>query len=201
MSGGVLPLSLQGPNSAKLTTIQPTRVSVSHSMKRQARTSNAQRWGLQFSWNAASRAVFMQFYAFLLSQRGQADTFTTTMPGHTAPQGTWAGAPVVAGASQTGRTVNLSGFTASQTGIAKAGDLVQFAGSTKVYMVTADANSSGTGTATISIEPALVASPANLAAVATSNIAFTVALASDTVDTALGAGDTYSWSIAMVEVY
>lgn len=198
---GVLPLTVQGPNSAKLTTIQPTRVSISHSLKRQARTSNAQRWGLQFSWNATSRAVFMQFYAFLLSQRGQSDTFTTTMPGHTAPQGSWAGAPVVAGAGQTGRTVNLSGFTINQTGVAKAGDLVQFAGHTKVYMVTADANSSATGTATVSIEPALMTSPANLAALATSNIPFTVALASDTVDTALGASDTYSWSIAMIEVF
>lgn len=200
MSGGALP-TVQGPASATLTSIQPTRVSVSHSLKRQARTSNAQRWAISFTWSPMRRSVFMQFYAFIVSQRGQADTFTCTLAGHTTPQGSWLGTPVVSGASQTGRSINLSGFTASQTGVAKAGDLFKFAGHTKVYMVTADANSNVSGLATLSIEPALVVSPGNAEAITSSNVPFTVALASDTADMALSPGLLTPLSISVAEVY
>jgi predicted urease superfamily metal-dependent hydrolase len=147
------------------------------------------------------RAEFAALHAFLLSQRGQADTFTTVLPGHTAPQGTWAGAPVVSGAGQSGASVALSGFTASQTGVAKAGDLLKFAGHSKVYMVTADANSSGTGTATLSIQPALIASPANGEALTTSSVPFTVALASDNLDANLSPGVIYGLEIDLVEAW
>jgi hypothetical protein len=197
---GALPTAIN-PVSATIQSIQPTRVSVSHSLKRQTRSNSVQRWGLSFAYGRLSRAVVMQFYAFLLSQRGQADTFTTILPGHTVPQGTWLGTPVVAGASQTGTSIALSGFTASQFGVAKAGDLLKFAGHTKVYMVTADANSTGTGTATLSIQPALLVSPGNLEAITTSNVPFTVSLASDNVGTQLQAGPLYGLNIDMIEVY
>lgn len=189
------------PTTVTLGSVQPTRVSVSHSLKRQARSSNAQRWTLKFGYTLLPRAYLTQFYGFLLALRGQADTFTTVLPGHTAPQGTWAGTPVVNGASQTGAVVNLSGFTASQTGIVKAGDLLQFAGHTKVYMATADANSNGSGLAAVSIRPALMVSPANAEAVVSSNVTFTVALASDSMDTSIQAGPFYALNIDMVEVY
>ena len=189
------------PTSVTLSAVQPTRISVSHSLKRQARSSNAHRWTLKFSYTLLPRAYLTQFYAFLLNLRGQADTFTTVLPGHTAPQGSWAGSAVVNGASQTGATVNLGGFTASQTGIVKAGDLLQFAGHTKVYMATADANSDGSGHAAVSIRPALMVSPANSEAVTSSNVAFTVALASDSMDTSIQAGPLYALNIDMVEVY
>jgi hypothetical protein len=200
MSGGALP-TVQGPAGATLTSVQPTRLSVSHSLKRQARTSGAQRWAIAINWSPMRRSVFMQFYAFLIGQRGQADTFTCTLAGHTAPQGLWTGTPVVSGASQTGRSVTLSGFPGSQTGIAKAGDLIKFAGHTKVYMVTADANSNVSGIAALSIEPALLQSPANAEAVVSSNVPFTVALAADNLDMALSPGLLTPLAISVVEVY
>ncbi len=189
------------PTSVTLSAIQPTRISVSHSLRRQARSSNAQRWALKFGYTLLPRAYLTQFYGFLLNLRGQADTFTTTLPGHTTPQGSWAGTPVVSGSGQTGASVNLSGFTALQTGIVKAGDLLQFSGHTKVYMATADASSSGAGTATVSIRPALMVSPASGEAVTSSNVTFTVALASDSMDTSIQAGPLYALNIDMVEVY
>ena len=197
---GALP-TRPAPARATLRSVQPTRVSVAHSLKRQARTRGAQRWGMRFAFPPMKRAEFAALHAFLLSQRGQADTFTTVLPGHTAPQGTWAGAPVVSGAGQSGASVALSGFTASQTGVAKAGDLLKFAGHSKVYMVTADANSSGTGTATLSIQPALIASPANGEALTTSSVPFTVALASDNLDANLSPGVIYGLEIDLVEAW
>lgn len=197
---GALP-TVQLPAQATLRSIQPTRVSVGHSLKRQARTRGAQRWAISFSWSPMKRAVFAQFQAFLLSQRGQADTFTTTVPGYTTPQGTWAGAPVVNGAGQTGRTVNLRNLTASQAAAAKAGDVLRFAGHTKVYMVTADAASNGAGLAAVTIEPALIAAIADGEALTTTNVPFTVALASDSLDTNISSGFFFSLDIDLVEVF
>jgi hypothetical protein len=80
------------------------------------------------------------------------------------------GTPLVDGASQTGATLVTKGWTNSQTGILKAGDIFTVAGVysvhpvTKVstgklqqFVVTADANSgSSTGPATLSIFPSIV---------------------------------------------
>jgi hypothetical protein len=197
---GALPTT-PAPASATLGSVQPTRVSQAHSLKRQARTRGAQRWTLHFAWAPLKRAEFAALHAFLLSQRGQADSFTTLLPGHTAPQGSWAGAPVVNGAGQSGRSVSLRGFTASQAGVAKAGDLLKFAGHSKVYMVTADAASNGSGIAAVSIEPALISGPADGEAITSSNVPFTVALAGDNLDVALSPGVLYDLEVDLVEVW
>jgi hypothetical protein len=148
-----------------------------------------------------ARAAFMQLYSFLLAQRGQTETFTCTLPGYTAPLGSWLGTPAVNGAGQTGTTVALSGFTASQIGVVKAGDLLQFSGGTKVYMATADADSNGSGQVSLSIQPALVASPASGALVTVRNVAFTVAMTADNLDMALSPGLLTPLSVSMIEVY
>lgn len=197
---GTLPTTLK-PAQATLKSTQPTRVSVSHSLKRQARTDGVQRWSIRLQWPPMLRVHLGELFAFLLSQRGQADTFTTTLQGQTAPQGSWAGSPVVNGASQTGSTVALSGFTASQTNVVKAGDLLKFAGHTKVYMATADASSNASGQASVAIMPALVTSPANGEAVVSSNVPFTVALTSDNLETSMQPGVVYGLAIDLVEVY
>jgi len=202
MSGGTLP-TVRGPASATLSSVQPTRISVSHSLKRQTRTQNAQRWSISFVYSPMQRNFFMQFYAFLLSQRGQADTFTCTLAGNNAPQGSWASAsaPVVNGAAQTGRSISLRGFYVLHPGVVKAGDLLAFAGHTKVYMAVADTNSDGSGYATVSIEPALMASPADGEAVTYSNVPFHVALVSDSSDMALASGMLAPLTINVVENY
>lgn len=188
------------PTTVALHSLQPTRVSISHSLKRQARTNSVQRWAMTFGYTYLNRATMMQFYAFLIGNRGQADTFTTILPGHTAPQGSWAGSPVVGAGAQTGTSIALSGFTASQPGVAKAGDFLKFAGHNKVYMVTADASSSGSGTATLSIQPALLQSPSAGESITVANVPFTVALASDSLDGSIQAGPIYSFNVDLVEV-
>lgn len=197
---GTMP-TVQMPAAATLTSFQPTRTSEGHSLKRQARTSGAQRWAIAFQWAPMPRSIFMQFFAFFTAQRGQADTFTCTLAGHTAPLGTWAGTPVVSGAGQTGRVVNLSGLTPSQVGICKAGDLLKFAGHTKVYMVTADATSTAGGLVALSIEPALLVSPAAAESLVTSNVPFTVARVSDTLEMPLTPGLLTPLAVTVVEAW
>ena len=196
---GTFPSS-PAPSSVKLGTIQPTLVSVGQSLKRQTRTRGAQRWKATLSWPNRTRAEFAPIWAFLMAQRGQWDSFQIVLAGHDTPQGSWAGgAPLVDGAAQTGRTVNLKGFTPSQTGVVKAGDLLKF-GDTKVYIATADANSTAAGKVVgLAIEPALMVSPADAEAVVYTSVPFTMALASDVNDYQVQPTPLYAFSIDLME--
>lgn len=188
-------------SSARVRSIQPTLISTSQNMKRQARTRGAQRWAATLSWAVMTRAIFMPVWAFVVALRGQYGTFTIVLPGHDTPQGSWAGgAPLVDGASQVGRSVNIKGLTAGQTGIAKAGDFIKFA-DTKVYMVTADANSDGAGKATITIEPALIVSPADSEAIVYTSVPFTMCLTGDTNEYPVQPPLLFTFDLGMVEAY
>ena len=179
--------SSPAPNTAKITPFYPTLVSTSQSLKQQVRSRGGQRWKIELGYQNLPRASSEAFEAFVMALRGQYNTCTLVVPGASdAPQGTWPGSPVLNGANQSGRSILLRGFTAGQTGVAKAGDYVTFAGDLKVYKVVADANSDGSGLATLSIEPALmITSLADGAAVTSTNVAFTVAATADTLDFAL----------------
>lgn len=108
------------------------------------------------------------------------------MPTHTTGAFT-SSTPVVASASQTGSSINLSGFAATQTNAVRKGDVLTFAGALSVnplnnqstsrllqFVATADASSDGSGLMTVNISPSIItsgafqtvtASPANNAAV------------------------------------
>ena len=75
--------------SVTLKSTQPTRVSVSHSLKQQSRTTGAQRWALQLTLPPLTKAQFMPYFSFLLARRGQADPFTIVVPTLTLPIGQW----------------------------------------------------------------------------------------------------------------
>ena len=150
-----------------------------------------------------------------MQQRGQHETFRFTLPLRLWPlRGTGGGTPRVddLGGSpvpnQIGdRTIYTDGWPASQT-VLKAGDWVKFAGHNKCYMATEDAASDGSGVATITLEPALLADPADdeLINVGTANCPFTVALASDMPEftarpMAGGAGGRFAIEIELLEIW
>jgi hypothetical protein len=151
------------PASCSLRSFSPTFVSVSHSLRRQARSRGGQRFAISLTWPPMLRAKFAPIFAFAIKQRGQYETFQIVLPApYSSPQGSWAGSALVDGAAQVGRAVNLKGYTPSAAGVIKAGDLFKFNGHTKVYVATADANADGAGkVAGLAIEPALVTSPAD----------------------------------------
>lgn len=97
--------------------------------------------------------------------------------------GVGTGTPLVKGANQTGKSLITDGWTASQTGILKAGDLIT-CGLPWVFEVTADCDSDGASpsVATIPINPGILAgaSPAdNAAIVVTSAAVFSVIIAEE----------------------
>jgi len=184
----------------KIVSSTPTFVSTAHSLKRQVRSRGGHRWLLEGEYPAMTRDEFAPVYAFAVAQRGRYETFTFVLPGLAAPRGSIPGTPVVDGADQTGRSIDTKGWTASQSGILKAGDFIKFNGSAKVYMVTADADSDGSGNATLSIEPALVTSPGDEEALVVEDVPFTCAFASDIAETSVSPPLLFSFQISMVEV-
>jgi hypothetical protein len=198
---GTLPAT-PAPNSVRITSYQPTLVSVAHSLKRQARTRGAQRWAAVLGYPNMTRATFAPLWAFLIAQRGQYDTFQAPLPGYETPQGTATGTPLAKGAAAAGASsIPTDGWTISITGILKAGDFVKFSAHTKVYMVTADANSNGAGEATLSIQPKLVAAVADNEALTVNSVPFTWQLASDQVEQSTGLKKIINAEVSLLEAY
>ena len=188
----------------RFSSATPTLVSWSHSLLRQSRSRGSQRWLIEAEYPPnLTRAEIAPLVAFLIKQRGQYDTFTLTPPALWATaRGVATGTPLVHAATPpSGRTVATKGWTPSQTGILLAGDFIKFAGHTKVYMVTADADSDGSGYATLSIEPALLSIPANDEAVVVSSVPFTVALVSDTFEFSVRGPDIHELKVQFAEVF
>ena len=88
-----------------------------------------------------------------------------------------------------------------ESGALKAGDFIGIAGQTKVYMVTADVSADAFGLATVPIEPGLLAVPADGAVMTLRNVPFTVALGADTMESVVGPGAIYNFSLQLVEAF
>ena len=198
---GTLPTTPR-PSAVRISSHQPTLVSVAHSLKRQVRTRGAQRWSAVLSYPTMKRVDFAPLWAFLVSQKGQYEAFQGVMPGYDTPQGTATGTPLAFGAASAGATsIPTDGWTISITGILKAGDFIKFSGHTKVYMVVADANSNGSGQATLSIMPKLVAAVADNEALTVTAVPFTWQLANDQIEQSVRAPVLITAEISLMEAY
>lgn len=176
---GTLPTSRR-PASITVTSWSPTLVSRTQSLRSQRRTRGGQRWKLHLAYGTMEMADYLDLWGFLNAQRGQYSAFTLTLPTGIWPRGTWGGTPLAAGAASAGAaSVAIDGLTTGVTGIGKRGDFVKFAGHSKVYQVTADFNSNGSGQATLPIMPNLVAAVADNEALTVSAVPFNVILAGD----------------------
>ena len=108
--------------------------------------------------------------AYMTGYRGTVSTYETfesqNVPKHTV--GDYGGTPLIAGATTNGTTITTDGWTSNKTGLLKAGDVITFAGVFGVnpqsyettgllqeFVVTADADSNGSGAATIQISPSM----------------------------------------------
>ena len=195
---GTFPTSLAF-NSLNVKSVQHTYVSRALSGRRQVRQLGGQFWKMTATFPPMTRAQFAPIYAFVVKQRGRYESFTIVPAVVSTGQGSPAGTPLVNGASQTGRSLVTDGWNAS-IAIFKAGDFLKIAGNDKVYMCTTDVSSDGSGNATISIEPALVASPADDGAITHSSVSFTVALTSGIQEFSTDTSGLYSYELDFEEV-
>jgi len=189
------------PSSIDVSSIEPNFVSVSSNLKRQVRSRGAQRWAFRVNYPPMKRDEFAPIYSFSLQQRGQYETFNWVPEVIGVTQGIKTESPVVDGAVAIGlRTCSIDGLTASTNNILKAGDFIKFSGHSKIYMVTSDVNSDGSGDATLNFSPALSTAVANNETITINNVPFVVAFNTDLTSYNIGLSDFCSYSIELIEV-
>lgn len=172
------------------------------SAESQVYAHQAEWWEVDVTLPPMKRIDAEPWVAFLLALNGKEGTFLLGDPVNTAPRGVGTGTPLVKGASQTGKTLLTDGWTAGQTGIMKAGDWFQFGSgsSSRLHKVVQDANSDGSGNATLEIWPRLRESPADNAPIVVSSPKGVFRLSSNVREWALERAGFYAVSFTAREV-
>lgn len=143
--------------------------------------------------STADKALILSLIAKLNGQQHR-----VSLPFHAIDnQGAFGGTPLVAGASQTGTSINIDGASTGITGWIKEGDVFSFGDGLKIC--TADANSDGSGNVTISFSPRIRTAPADNTAVETTTPTGTFMLASNSNEMGFRPGIFAEASIAFIE--
>lgn len=159
-------LSRTSPKSVQMSLVANTQVFISPlSGAIQTTELPGARWRMTFTLDNLTEDDSAKLQAFLVRLRGLAGRFTLHNFARPSPRGVATGTPLVKGAGQVGGQLITDGWTPNVAGILKAGDFIGVNGELK--MVVVDANSNGSGTATLLVEPPLRSSPSDNAVVTT----------------------------------
>lgn len=95
-------------SSISITSISPTLVSLTHSLKRQVRRRGGQRWLIDLAYPPLTRAKFAPIWAFSIAQQGQYKTFKYIPEIYGSTSGEAVGTLAVNEPSHTVSTINAS---------------------------------------------------------------------------------------------
>ena len=162
-----------GPDQVTLEPRAPILLDIAQSGKSQSRTIASKLWAVQLTYPELKREQIAPIIVFADKQRG--DTFQIVLPNFSTPMGVATGTPVADGAQIAGSlSIDIRGMTAATTGILKAGDVIKAANHSKVYMVTEDADTDGSGNVTVQIDTPLTDAVGDGEAITVSNVPFTM---------------------------
>ena len=182
----------------KIVSDQPIFNSLAESGKRQARYAGGHLWEMDLTFPVMTRAEFAPIDGFIMSQRGSAGSFQYVPPNKATPIGGWGSSVSVVGAQVAGiSSMPMTGFNPNASAVVKAGDIFKFAGHSKVYMVVADADSTGND-ATLNFEPLLVSSVADLELITFLNVPFTV-FVDDILEYKVSRQSFYTYTVKLKE--
>ena len=180
---------------------RPTLLNQTLSGKKQVRQIGSQYFSFTVQMPPLQQEKAQEVFAFLQKQKGSFEDFTIVAPLDNLGAGKAETDIQVVGAHTSGdATIALDGFTANQTGALKAGDLVKFAGHSKVYMVQNNIDADGSGALTLQISPNLITTLADNEAVTVNKPSFTVYLESNEIMYSTDASGFYSISFDVREV-
>ncbi len=180
---------------------RPTLLNQTLSGKKTARQIGGQYFSFTVQMPPLQQEKAQEVFAFLQKQKGSFEDFTIVAPLDNLGAGKGETDIQVVGSQVVGDSqIELDGFSASQTGALKAGDLIKFANHSKVYMVRSTIDSEADGTLDVLISPNLVASLADNEAVTVNKPSFTVYLESDEIMYSTDASGFYSISFDVREV-
>ncbi len=182
--------------SINFSSEQKTKTSTTDSGKMFSTQVDGQRFKFSATYPPMSRSDFAPVLAFIMKQRSQKETFQIALPDLKNAKGNVSGLVLV-------KTAHTAGDTTitvdAMTGTLKAGDLVKFAGDTKVYMVVADVTADGSNEATLTIEPPLRSAISDNAAVTYDGVEFTVRLTNDLQQFSTDDLDTFKFEVDFIE--
>ena len=164
--------TVTGINSITLRMSSRNAISASpFTYAQQVIAHQGQRWEADVNLPTMKNDKARTWLAWFAKLDGNLNVFTMGDPANATPQGSAGGTPLVAGADQTGKYLNIDGCTASQTGWLKAGDYIQIGSGAKarLHMVTEDTSSDGSGNVTLSLWPEIRTAYADNASIITSS--------------------------------
>ena len=180
---------------------RPTLLNQTLSGRKQVRQIGSQYFSFTVQMPPLQQEKAQEVFAFLQKQKGSFEDFTIVAPLDNLGAGKAETDIQVVGAHTSGdASIALDGFTASQTGALKAGDIIKFANHSKVYMVRSTIDSEADGTLDVLISPNLVASLADNEAVTVNKPSFTVYLENNEIMYSTDASGFYSISFDVREV-
>lgn len=201
------PVTLPATAPRRINIRQKSVVAVGESpytLEVQTQRHQGQVWLLEVEWPPMPRATAEAMVAALCSLNGREGTFLFGDTANKTPRGTATGTPLVNGAAQSGEDLATDGWTNSITGILKAGDWVQLGSSStaRLHKVLADANSNGSGQATLTLWPRIspVATPADNSAVVISSPKGVFRLLADGQDWSIDALQIYGLTLSAVSL-
>ena len=166
--------------------------SESISGRTQVRNIGGQRFEFSASYSTLSRSDFAPVLAFVMAQRGMAETFTIVLPEISSKTGNATGSVLTSASEAIGQTtISVDGLT----GTLKAGDMIKFDNHSKVYMVVSDL----TGAGDLQIQPAVRVVVPNDTPVTYDNVPFTVRLNNDIQEYALGSASLLDYEVDFIE--
>ena len=178
---------------------QKTITSTTDSGKMFSVQVDGQRWKFSASYPPMTRQTFAPVYAFIIKQRSQKETFTIVPPVISSAKGHETASVLVNGAHTAGdTTITINGHQNNSAGAFHAGDLIKFAGHSKVYMIVEDVNPSSNAS-TLTIEPPLQSDLADDEAITYDNVPFTVRLTSDVQEFTTNDIDLYRFEVDFIE--
>lgn len=171
--------------------------------RQQVYKNSGERWQGSIVWPTMTREQAGAVRAFLIELQGQYGTFLYGDPDYLAKGalGVASGSGQVAGAGQTGNSLNVDNLSVGVTGLLKKGDYFQIGTglTTRLYCLTEDVNSDSSGAATFYFRPALRSSPADNAAVVISGAKGIFRSSSNTAEWQSGQGNLHDISFSFVE--
>ena len=189
------------PNFRSLvfTDNRPILLNQTLSGKKSARQIGAQYFSFTVQMPPVDQLKAQEIFAFLSKQKGGYENFTIAAPLNNKGTSKNETDILVNGATSAGASaVPMDGFSHTNHAL-RAGDLIKFAGHTKVYMVQDEVTASG-GSATVNIQPNLVANVADNEAVTTNKPLFNVYLANDEIRYTTDISGFYNISFDVREV-
>ena len=189
------------PNFASINFVdnRPVLINQTLSGKKSARQIGAQYFSFTVNMPPVEQTTAQEIFAFLAKQKGGYENFDITAPLNNKGTSHNETDILVNGAQTAGdSSITIDGFS-HDNNVLKAGDIIQFAGHSKVYMVQ-DTVTASAGAATVNILPNLVADLADNEAVTMTKPTFKVYLTSDEIRYTTDASGFYRISFDVREV-